>query len=91
MSLDSATTQFFGSLDKPGLDLRKPLHILNRLRDVPYLVRINQKHRPRVLSVDAAQARGFLFLRQVSRVANDGAGDLPAVEVRLNAGGRPSS
>ena len=76
---------------KPGLDLRKPLYILNRLRDIPYLVPIDHKHRPRVFSVDAARARGFPFLRQVSGVTNDGAGDLPAAEVRLNVGGRPSS
>jgi len=46
----------------------------------------NHEHRPRVLSVDAARAQGFPFLRQVSGVTNDAVGDLPAAEVRLNIG-----
>jgi len=78
-----------GLLDKPGLDLREPLRILNSLRDIPDLVRINHKHIPRwprVLFFDAARAQGFPSLRQVSRVVNDGGGDLPAAEVRLNVG-----
>jgi len=78
-----------GLLDKPGLDIRKPLHILDSLLDTPYLVRINHKYIPRwprVLSFDAAPTRGFSSLRQVSGIVNDGAGDLPAVEVRLNVG-----
>ena len=41
---------------------------------------------PRVLSFDAARARGLSSLRRVSGVTNDGADDLPAAEVRLNVG-----
>jgi len=55
--------------------------------DIPYLVFINYEHIPRwprVLSFDAARARGFPSLRQVSGVIDDGADDLPAAEVRLN-------
>ena len=40
----------------------------------------------RVRSFDAAQARGFPSLGQVSGVDNDGACDLPAVEVRRDVG-----
>jgi len=75
------TRQVQWAFDKPGLDLREPLHIVNSLRDIPNLVRINHKHIPRwprVLSFDAARARGFPSLRQVGGVVNDGAGDLPA-------------
>jgi len=75
-----------GLLDKSGLDLREPLHILNSLRDIPDLVRINHKHIPRwlrVLSFDAARVPS---LRRVSGVVNDGADDLPAAEVRLDIG-----
>jgi len=35
-----------GLLDKPGLDLRKLLHIPNSPLDIPYMVRINHKHIP---------------------------------------------
>ena len=76
-----------GLLDKPGLDLREPLHKPNSPRDIPDLVRINHKHIPRwlrVLSFDAARARGRPSLRRISGVVNDGADDLLAVEVRLN-------
>jgi len=54
--------QCSGLLDKPGPDLREPLHVLNGLRDIPYLACIDHEHIPRwpcVLSFDAAWARGF--------------------------------
>ena len=78
-----------GLLDKSGLDHRKPLHILNNPMDIPFLIRTNHKHIPRwprVLSLDDARAPGVSSLKQVSGVVNNGAGDPPGVEVRLNVG-----
>ena len=76
-------------LDKPGFDLRELLHILNSLWDIPYLVRIDHEdtaRRPCVLPFDAARERVFPSCREVGRIVNDGADDLPAAEVGLDAG-----
>lgn len=75
-------------LDEPRLDLLQSLDVLDRLRDVPHLVRIDHQHTPSGPSVLPDQVRSIRVSRLASsgkplRVVDDRADDLASLQIGL--------